>query len=206
MFRNLWRKFLTCATQTSPGMRRSKKSQSPRSCRLFPELLENRTVPALFLGPTADWMSLIPGTTSLNQLSIPGTHDTMTEGFASTDPLIAPFAQTQDLDLGTQLDHGIRFLDIRCGPIYSSNGLRTDDFGLYHGPLHIGNESFVSDVLGVCQTFLAAHHNETIIMSIKNDYPGEIFPALTSDQFDSFFHSIWEASQSSWYIGPTVPS
>src|SRR5262245_8901574 len=125
MFRKLWRKFLTGATQSSSLAPRQSESRPRRSCSLLLEMLENRTVPAVFLGPTTNWMSLIPGSTLLNQMSIPGTHDTMTAGFASNIAL-APFAQTQDLELGAQLNAGIRFLDIRCGPIYSSDGSLID--------------------------------------------------------------------------------
>jgi 1-phosphatidylinositol phosphodiesterase len=151
-------------------------------------------------------MSLLPDAMPLNQMSIPGTHDTMTDGLAS-NPFVAPVAQTQDLGLAQQLNDGIRFLDIRCGPIYNNGNLVANDFGLYHDVLHIGSESFATDVLGVCESFLAAHPTETIVMSIKNDFPGTaVVPKLSDDQFDSTFHNVWQNSQSHWYIGNTVPS
>src|SRR5262245_41705409 len=202
MFRKLWQKLWTRAPQTSPSIRRSKKSRPRHSSPLLLEMLENRIVPAPFTGDTKDWMGLVPGQTLLNQMSIPGTHDTMTYAFHGTDR--APFAQTQDDNLATQLAKGIRFLDIRCGPVYAGDSLVTNDFGLYHGNYAIPGLFFDSSVLHVCQDFLYYHPGETIVMSIKNDFSGS--SALTNEQFDAFFNNIWRGSEDSWYVGGTVPS
>src|SRR5262245_50389680 len=131
MFRKLWQKLWTRAPQTSPSIRRSKKSRPRHSSPLLLEMLENRIVPAPFTGDTKDWMGLVPGQTLLNQMSIPGTHDTMTYAFHGTDR--APFAQTQDDNLAPHPAKEIPFLEIRSGPAYPANRPVPMAFGPYTG-------------------------------------------------------------------------
>jgi hypothetical protein len=142
----------------------------------------------------------------LNELSIPGTHDTMTYGFAGTTD--AAGTQTQTMSLSQQLGAGIRFLDIRCGPLYSSSGnLITGDLGLYHDIYGLQNETFNVTVVTACRLFLAQHPTETIVMSVKNEYPGHgDTSSLSSSQFTSTFDSIVGQDPSLWYLGSTVPS
>jgi 1-phosphatidylinositol phosphodiesterase len=57
---------------------------------------------------TQNWMGNVPGNVYLSQLSIPGTHDTLT--FSAT-----AVAEDQDpsFDIATQLNAGIRYFDLR---------------------------------------------------------------------------------------------
>src|SRR5690606_14158510 len=77
------------------------------------------SAPRALAAPPADWMGALPGDLRLDQLSIPGTHDTC--AFYG-GPLIA----CQRMPLKQQLEAGIRFLDIRC-----KNG--DDKLYIYHG-------------------------------------------------------------------------
>src|SRR5438874_2499396 len=54
----------------------------------------------------SDWMGALPDQLRLSELSIPGTHDSMS--FHGGDAV-----QTQSMPLSTQLESGIRVLDIR---------------------------------------------------------------------------------------------
>jgi 1-phosphatidylinositol phosphodiesterase len=105
---------------------------------------------------TAEWMDLLPGSTLLSELSIPGTHSSGSRTPASQ----AGRLTTQDRTIGEQLDDGIRFLDIRVG--YTNNA-----FALYHENVSVGVT--FQDVLDTCKTFLEAHPRETIIMSVKKE-------------------------------------
>jgi hypothetical protein len=199
------------------GRDNRRRSHPVRRARLEVEALEHRAVPSV---SSAAWMSQVPNATTLGQMSLPGTHDTMTWAFLSVHSA-SPFAQTQDLSLRQQLDAGIRFLDIRLGTKGSFSIVHgwtesSNDLEAYHGSLDTGT-AFVRDVLGVVKSFLAAHPSETIVMSVKNDYTtrGLGAPVLTTDQFDATFHTIWQNSNADWikahgkplwYVGDSIPS
>ena len=59
---------------------------------------------------SADWMSALDDGVKLNELVLPGTHDSATQyvqlGF---------FSKCQALSIGEQLEAGARYLDIRLG-------------------------------------------------------------------------------------------
>ncbi|WP_129111018.1 hypothetical protein [Bacillus toyonensis] len=78
-------------------------------------------------------------TVKVSQLSIPGTHDS--GGFYGGDwaPFTRPFAVTQSLSLETQLNAGIRYLDIRLG-----GRAGYGDLAVYHGDI-FENESWEND-------------------------------------------------------------
>ena len=57
-----------------------------------------------------NWMSLLDENLRLNQVSIPGTHDSGTHYVAFIKSI---HAKTQSLNIKEQLEHGIRYLDIR---------------------------------------------------------------------------------------------
>ena len=56
-----------------------------------------------------NWMGLLNGNLSLASLSIPGTHDS-----GASYEYWSGTAKCQDISIASQLDIGIRFLDIRC--------------------------------------------------------------------------------------------
>ncbi|MDY7233339.1 phosphatidylinositol-specific phospholipase C domain-containing protein [Hyalangium rubrum] len=118
-----------------------------------------------------DWMSVLPGSTSIAALSIPGTHDTM--AFTSTG---GDLTQTQSLSLRSQLDAGIRALDIRCRHISNS-------FTIHHGVVYL-NTNF-DDVLTTAIQFLREHPGETLLMRVKKEH--------TEENVTRSFHQTFEA-------------
>ncbi len=74
-----------------------------------------------------DWMGKLKDDVKLSQLSIPGTHDTMSR-FGGV------FVETQTLTLANQLESGIRLLDIRCRHIRYNPDRYV--FAIVHGPVH----------------------------------------------------------------------
>jgi 1-phosphatidylinositol phosphodiesterase len=143
-----------------------------RSHRARKPAVENLESRIALTASLANWMSAIPDATSIGDMSIPGTHDTMTYG---RDVYLV---QSQDMSLTQELDDGIRFLDIRLGGLQIPGGTSHSDLGLYHGSFYL-NATFVTNVVDTCQTFLAENPSETIIMSIKKEYDN----GLTSRQF-----------------------
>ncbi|QUB81122.1 phosphatidylinositol-specific phospholipase C domain-containing protein [Prevotella jejuni] len=103
----------------------------------------------------ANWMQDIDGNRLVCKMSIPGTHDAA----ANTGN---GWVKTQDWDIKTQLENGIRFLDIR---LVHDNGV----IKLCHGS-NIFSTTFVKDVLHTTAEFLQEHPSETVLMTIKRDH------------------------------------
>ncbi|KAH3809564.1 hypothetical protein DPMN_137937 [Dreissena polymorpha] len=104
----------------------------------------------------ADWMKRVSDSKFLSELSIPGTHDTMTCSYSGVEGL---WVWCQSWSLGIQLNMGIRFLDIRC---QASNG----DMLLNHGGYYLGT---LLDTLNGCVNFLQTQPSECIILRIKQE-------------------------------------
>jgi 1-phosphatidylinositol phosphodiesterase len=108
-----------------------------------------------------DWMSNVPGSLKLSQLSIPGTHDTMGDEWTLTDAGV-----TQTMPLKTQLESGIRMIDIRPGIA------TVGSFNIYHDKVDLSDD-FGLDVMDVIVEFLTAHPGETVLMRITHQGDSE---------------------------------
>ncbi|MCC6372904.1 MAG: hypothetical protein IT236_18005 [Bacteroidia bacterium] len=105
---------------------------------------------------TREWITKLSDSERIVDLTIPGTHDSMTAGTP------VPFTETQSWSVAQQLQRGIRFFDIRidrAGIEYA--------YVLKHGIVPLGEyyTGFVKDVL----LFLQSHPNEFLIVSLKNE-------------------------------------
>ena len=109
-----------------------------------------------------DWMSWLPDDIYLGEISIPGTHDSI-----SLHGGIVP--ETQSLTLTQQFNAGIRFIDIRA--LHEG-----DTFAMFHGCVY--QKARFSDVLNEAATFLAEHPSETIIMLLSDSGVHKTEPCL----------------------------
>lgn len=141
-----------------------------------------------------DWMSSLSGATYLDQLTLPGTHDTGTWTFTSSSPEY----WTQSLSLPDQLAVGIRAIDIRLqnAGCPSSGCGSANPLGIYHnsgGDSHGASSSGFTggylnaegsttgpnggsspdnalySVMPELQAFLSANPTETIVMNIQDE-------------------------------------
>ncbi|KAL1890358.1 hypothetical protein Cpir12675_005434 [Ceratocystis pirilliformis] len=103
-------------------------------------------------GQYADWMGPIKDDTPLSSLSIPGTHNSM------TDKLDNSLLQGQNTPLAQQLTGGIRYIDI---------SLQNTDKNLlvYHGNSKTGYN--FEEVLTTIYDFLDQHCREAVIIRIQ---------------------------------------
>jgi len=131
------------------------------------------------------WMGRVADTTSLADLSIPGTHDSC----ALHEPLPGT-AQCQKLSIAEQLNAGVRFLDIRC----CNTG---ETFTIYHG-IYSEGMTF-NQVVAAVTAFLKAHPTESVIMSVKEENSN------TGSAFNTVFQSYVKRNPGIWYLGTTVP-
>jgi 1-phosphatidylinositol phosphodiesterase len=100
------------------------------------------------------WMSRMADSSQLSQLTLPGTHESCTA-------FLTPIASCQAWSLQEQLNHGIRYVDIRCRHYQ-------DTFHINHDVIDTGL-MFDTDVRDVCVDFLTANPTECIVMQIKRE-------------------------------------
>lgn len=121
------------------------------------------------------WMSLIPDSTPLSQINIPGTHDSATWNFTQTtsdsirhnaDPANGVFPavvyQCQRVSLVDALNGGVRFFDLRYG--LDPEGVR---LVFYHAHALLSELATVDDVLFGFYTWLEKHPSEVVLLSFK---------------------------------------
>ncbi len=122
----------------------------------------------------ADWMAGINDLSRLQDLSLPGTHDSLSTsalrplGIESEDspsislrpPGVRQIARTQGMSLLEQLESGVRVLDIRLT-------LEQDQLYAYHGVLPL-NADFPG-VLRTVDAFLDAHPREAVLMLVRRE-------------------------------------
>jgi 1-phosphatidylinositol phosphodiesterase len=126
------------------------------------------------LNSNTDWMRWISEDTSVAALSIPGTHDTMTNGYPSGVPFVSIWVRTQSMGLRSQLEAGVRALDIRARHI-------GDRFTMHHENYYL-NSNF-DNVLRTVVQFLKEHPTEVIVMRVKEEYTPESTTRSFSDTF-----------------------
>lgn len=111
-----------------------------------------------------DWMSQVPDSTGLGQMSIPGTHDTL-----AIHGGIAPWYWKTQEDhgdsantLAAQMNAGIRAIDIRVRVV--NNGTA---FAVHH--TNVYEHANFDDVLTKARAFLADHPGETVLMKLAGE-------------------------------------
>ena len=138
------------------------------------------------------WMKYVDDNKFLDELSIPGTHDSGTCSVDNdTEPQSSQVKCQQDY-IPTQLLEGIRYFDIRLG--------KGDNPGICHGDFYLfkkdGNYLHLSDVIGYFKTFLNENPSEALIMlaSRGNDEATDesittAFAKVMADNPDLFYTS-----------------
>jgi hypothetical protein len=134
-----------------------------------------------------NWMAQMPDTRKLSQLTLPGTHESCTA-------FITPIASCQSWSLQDQLNHGIRYVDIRCRHIQ-------DTFAIHHDRVYTGL-MFGKDVRDVCVNFLMANRSECIVMQVKHEYTD----ANNTQTFQQTFDGYVQGFESFFYLDDHIPT
>lgn len=135
-----------------------------------------------------DWMSRVPGDKSLADLSVPGTHESLSLCGIETDEggceaISTSITKTQQdfgfgsPTLGKQLDAGIRALDIRLR-VNEDDGL---SFTIHHGPYY--QRVNFNDILLKLREFLTAHPRESVFLSLKFECEGGVASCSDADGY-----------------------
>ncbi|MHA2896314.1 phosphatidylinositol-specific phospholipase C domain-containing protein, partial [Bacillus cereus] len=135
------------------------------------------------------WMKKLDNRLYLSQISIPGTHESMSV-HGDLD-----IGKCQVLVLPYQLQAGIRYLDIRCNYVTDGTDNMSEAFKIYHGPIF--EENTFGNVLTDVTKFLQNNPSETILMRIQQEHSSQANPTFTRvmnayiSQYKSFF---WDRS------------
>lgn len=145
---------------------------------------------------SADWMGGLDDATGLDEIVLPGTHDSATQ-FCQ----LAWFSKCQFKTIGEQLEAGYRYLDIRLA-------VDGDDMRLMHGFTQCRKGAMpwsgaleLTDVLEDCYVFLAQHPTETILFAVKQEH-GDESVALFQQTLDA----IAAREPEFWLLTDSIPS
>ena len=145
---------------------------------------------------SADWMAELPDDLRLNEIAIPGTHDS-----AAVYVQMAYFAKCQSKSLSAQLQAGFRYLDIRLA-------VDKDKLVLTHGSMRCKRGSqllsaslYLEDVLEECRSFLRNHPTETILFAVKQEDGEESVAA-----FQDILHRYINTAPSVWLLTDRFPT
>lgn len=146
------------------------------------------------------WMSYVDGNKYLDELSIPGTHDSGTCSVDNDTEPQSSQAKCQQDYIPTQLLEGIRYFDIRLGKDGKEN-----DPGIDHGMCYLlkkdGHFMHLSDVIGYFKTFLNEHPSEALIMLVSrgND-------EATDESVTTAFAKVLGENPDLFYTASRVPT
>jgi hypothetical protein len=136
---------------------------------------------APFRASHADWMANVMaarpawGNLAVNKILLPGSHDTGT--FDMVDRGIPNvYNQTQTMNFRTQLDAGVRWLDIRMGYYASYENSKEGPFFTVHASY--GSWSAWSTALTQIAAWLAVHPGEVLFINFKWEGPSDWTTAL----------------------------
>ena len=143
------------------------------------------------------WMKYVDDNKFLDELSIPGTHDSGTCSVDNdTEPQSSQVKCQQDY-IPTQLLEGIRYFDIRLG--------KGDDPGIDHGDYYLLKKDayfmHLSDVIGYFKTFLNENPTEALVMLVSrgND-------EATDESVTTAFAKVLDDNPKLFYTSSRIPA
>lgn len=143
------------------------------------------------------WMSYVDGNKFLDELSIPGTHDSGTCSVDNDTEPQSSQAKCQQDYIPTQLLEGVRYFDIRLG--------KGENPGIDHGACYLlkkdGNFMHLSDVIGYFNTFLSENPTEALIMLVSrgND-------EATDESVTTAFAKVLDDNPKLFYTSSRIPA
>ncbi len=145
---------------------------------------------------SADWMAELEDDKRLNELVLPGTHDSATQYVQ-----LGYFSKCQALSIREQLEAGFRYLDIRLG--FSDRELK-----LMHGFVNCKTGSmpwsgtlYLKELLEQCYDFLEAHPSEAVAFVVKHEHGDE-----PSAMVASALSKLIRENPEYWYAGTEIPT
>jgi 1-phosphatidylinositol phosphodiesterase len=150
-----------------------------------------------YLHDYTKWMSTLPDTLPLSAISIPGAHN------AHTYYRALPSVRCQVVDIKTQLEQGIRFLDIRVQPVHATDVTKKDLY-LVHGafPISLTGPKYFAPILQACYDFLSTNPSETILISLKREGIGSATDQHLAQTLSEHYIT---PNSSKWHLDTKLP-
>lgn len=143
------------------------------------------------------WMKYVDNNKFLDELSIPGTHDSGTCSVDNDTEPQSSQAKCQQDYIPTQLLEGVRYFDIRLG--------KGENPGIDHGACYLlkkdGNFMHLSDVIGYFNTFLSENPTEALIMLVSRGN-GE----ATNESLTTAFGKVLDENPDLFYTSSRIPT
>lgn len=143
------------------------------------------------------WMKYVDGNKYLDELSIPGTHDSSTCSVDNDTEPQSSQAKCQQDYIPTQLLEGVRYFDIRLG--------KGENPGIDHGACYLlkkdGNFMHLSDVIGYFNTFLNENPTEALIMLVSRGN-GE----ATDESLTTALGKVFDENPDLFYTSSRIPT
>lgn len=143
-----------------------------------------------------EWMKNVEDDKNLFTLSIPGSHDCVTQYVQ-----MPHISQTQDQNIYEQMEIGIRALDIRVESLGKRLGMVHGLAKAFNNPFINSNQMDMADVLQHCYNFLDEHPSEAIIFQFKNDSNKECEKC-----FDNLFYTYLKGKEDRWFLENRIPT
>ena len=154
------------------------------------------TLPAIPSGPQTtgnNWITPLDGSIYVSQMSIPGSHDAATGENMAT--IIGDlFAQTQDQNLQTQWNLGVRAFDLRPA-IYKRRP--TDELWLYHGKTRVAISW--AKAMNTIKANLTDHPGEFAIVLFRHEDESTLYKNTNTTDFDNYMKA-WVNANKSWIV------
>ena len=145
---------------------------------------------------SADWMASLPDDARLNELAIPGTHNS-----AAAFVQMAYFNKCQSKSILKQLEAGFRYLDIRLAVDGDGMKLMHGFTNCRTGAMPWASNLSLDLVLEDCYAFLDAHPTETVLFVVKQEHGDE-----SVAQFQQVLNGYIQKSPEHWLLTDTIPS
>lgn len=143
------------------------------------------------------WMKYVDNNKFLDELSIPGTHDSGTCSVDNDTESQSSQAKCQQDYIPTQLLEGVRYFDIRLG--------KGENPGIDHGACYLlkkdGNFMHLSDVIGYFNTFLSENPTEALIMLVSRGN-GE----ATDESLTTALGKVFDENPDLFYTSSRIPT
>lgn len=142
-----------------------------------------------------DWMREVNGGLGLNELAIPGTHDSATQ-FVT----LAFFGKCQTKSINDQLEAGYRYLDIRLAADGTQLKLMHGFVNCKTDVLPWSDTLYLDEVLQDCYAFLERHESETILFAVKQEHGKE-----SVAEFQRLLDNYIQKNPDRWLLTDTIP-
>lgn len=149
-----------------------------------------------YVAGASDWMARLDGNLKLNQIVIPGTHDSATQYVG-----LPFFSRCQDLSIHEQLEAGFRYLDIRLGDDEKQLKLMHGFVNCQTGPAIWNKRLYLENVVDQCDAFLKEHPTETILFVVKQEH-GD----LPEAEFEKLMAAYVEQKPERWLLTDRIPT